>query len=223
MGIDPLAQGIALLGALLLGALLGCVYDALRLLRWRCKALVAGGLDLLFWVLCLLFFVVYCLRFAGGELRWDLFCGAIAGISLYFFSLSPFILWSYRIFARIFMQIFRICLLPFYLARAILKKIQENAKKYFISRRKWYKMCSGILEMDAHHRKRFHDSEEERGSQVEAQAGLNDHKNRRTSGILLSDHHDAQSAKRHRRISRHAQRPAASGEHSRGEQQGIAP
>ena len=35
MGIDPLAQGIALLGALLLGALLGCVYDALRLLRWR--------------------------------------------------------------------------------------------------------------------------------------------------------------------------------------------
>ena len=214
MGVDPLAQGLALLGSLLLGGLLGCVYDALRLLRRRRTALVAGSLDLLFWVLCLLLFIAYCLRFAEGDLRWDLLCGAIGGSSLYFLWLSSFVLRIYGLFARIAVEIFRICLLPLRITGAILKKIQKNSKKCFIYQRKWYKMYSSILEMDAYYCKHLHDSKKEGVNQVEAQTGIDDNKARRTGSFLLPHHHNAQSAKRHRRISGHAKRLAASSKYT---------
>ena len=222
MGVDPMAQGLALLGSLVLGGLLGCVYDGLRLLRRRRGALVAGALDLLFWALAMLGFLAYCLRFSGGELRWDLLCGTATGTGLYFLTISPLVLWIYRLLVRIFRKIFHIFLIPLTLSRAILKKIQKNTKKYFISSRKWYKMNNGILEMKSYYRKRFPELTAEGRSHVEAQAGIHAHKNRHFGGILLSRHHDAQSAKRHRRIQRHAKHVTTSGEHSSDRQRGSA-
>ena len=69
MTIDVIQQGRALCQALLLGAVLGMLYDLFRILRVRVKVPLLGpALDLLFWIVATLTLFLWSQEAWGG--RW---------------------------------------------------------------------------------------------------------------------------------------------------------
>ena len=98
MTIDVIQQGRALCQALLLGAVLGMLYDLFRILRVRVKVPLLGpALDLLFWIVATLTLFLWSQEAWGGRIRLygAVFC--VVGGGVYFWGLSRFFLWlGYR-------------------------------------------------------------------------------------------------------------------------------
>ena len=70
MTIDVVQQGRALCQALLLGAVLGMLYDLFRILRVRVKVPLLGpALDLLFWIVATLTLFLWSQEAWGGRIR----------------------------------------------------------------------------------------------------------------------------------------------------------
>ena len=93
MTIEVVQQGQALGQAVLLGLLLGGLYDLFRILRVRVKVrLVGPALDLLFWITATAALFLWSQGAWGGEIRLygALFC--LVGGGLYFWGLSPWML-----------------------------------------------------------------------------------------------------------------------------------
>ncbi len=89
MAIDPRAQLLQLLGALILGLALGAVYDFLRPPRRRLGRLGASLLDLLFALLAGAVSFLYAMGALGGRLGlWEL-AACTLGFLSYLHLLSP--------------------------------------------------------------------------------------------------------------------------------------
>ena len=90
MSVDPAAQARALALCLAAGAALGLFYDLLRLFR-RAPALrlLAGLLDLLFWLAAAGLLFSCALGLGDGRVRLYMAAGLGLGAALYFLLLSP--------------------------------------------------------------------------------------------------------------------------------------
>jgi len=149
MEVSLAGQALFLAGALLLGAAVGLLYDAFRVLRVRIPFKPLGGLlDLLFWLVVTAALFVYTLTAGNGEVRIYMVLAVLGGAAAYFLLLSRWALKAGYFFADLIAMLCRIATLPLALAARLTKKIGKSAKKCFHYRHKWYKIKSHVREME---------------------------------------------------------------------------
>jgi len=124
MGIGLTEQLVMFCRSILLGGVLGLLYDLLRALRMLGGRVWGGVLDGAYCVLSasLLFFFVMA---GDGELRLFFLAGAVGGAVLFFCLLSPVLrpVWDFWL---------EILLSPFRLTASAGKKCCRSAKKFFL-------------------------------------------------------------------------------------------
>ena len=86
-------QTVELLYSAALGAGLGGLYDALRLLRTylKCGRLATALFDLLFWIIALGATVAFVMTVSGGVVRWYVLIGEFCGAFVYMCTFSRLI------------------------------------------------------------------------------------------------------------------------------------
>ena len=131
MAVDPRAQLLRLLGALLLGLALGLLYDLLRPPRRRLGRLGAALFDLLFALLAGAAVFLYAMGAPAGRLGlWEL-AAAVSGFLLYQQLLSP-------LFYPLFSACFGFLCSIIGSWKIICVKFQISAKKNFQKVRKCF-------------------------------------------------------------------------------------
>ena len=131
MGLDPRAQLLRLLGALLLGAGLGTAYDLLRPPRRRLGRVGAALLDLLFALLAGAAAFLCAMSAPEGRAGlWELAASAL-GFLLYIHVLSPLFYPLFFTFFDFLCRIIGSC-------KKCCVKIQNSAKKNFQNVRKCF-------------------------------------------------------------------------------------
>jgi spore cortex biosynthesis protein YabQ len=88
------SQAVIFLIILLVGALLGIVFDFYRVLRGIIKprSLVTSLTDLIYWLVATIIVFAVLLVCNWGELRFYIFMGLVAGVAMYYRLLSPYII-----------------------------------------------------------------------------------------------------------------------------------
>ena len=134
MGIEIGAQLGILWRAVLLGALLSLLYDALRALRLRRRAHrdLTAVLDLLYSLALLILLLSFTLRIGNGELRLYALLAIALGAAASFVTLSPLLrpLWDF--WADCLLSLLRLLQLPFALTKKYYGKLYKVAKKLFL-------------------------------------------------------------------------------------------
>ena len=143
MTISVTEQALFFAGALLMGAAVGLLYDAFRILRVRVHLPLLGGfLDLLFWAVVTVALFVYTTAAGNGEVRGYLVLAVLLGAAAYFWLLSRWILRLGYHLADFLGFVWRLVTLPVVLLLRLGKKFEKNAKKFFHSQKKWYRIRS---------------------------------------------------------------------------------
>ena len=117
-------DGLLFLIYILIGIIIGVVFDIFRILRksFKTSDFITYIEDIFFWIITggILLFAIF--FFSKGELRGYIFFGLIIGIALYMLTISRlFIKLSVGVF-NIIKKIFSIIFLPFKLIISIVKK-----------------------------------------------------------------------------------------------------
>lgn len=117
-------DGLLFLIYILIGIIIGVVFDIFRILRksFKTSDFITYIEDIFFWIITggILLFAIF--FFSKGELRGYIFFGFIIGIALYMLTISRlFIKLSVGVF-NIIKKIFSIIFLPFKLIISIVKK-----------------------------------------------------------------------------------------------------
>ena len=145
-----ISQQLAALGsAALLGLAVGVLYDCFRILRCRLPIpLLAGLLDLLFWLLVTAALFLHALFTEGGVVRFYMVAAVFGGAVLYFQVFSTwFLALGYRL-ASLVETLLRLLALPAACVYALCKKLRASAKKNFHYDLKWYRIKLIIRGMD---------------------------------------------------------------------------
>ena len=125
-------------GALLLGAAVGVLYDAFRILRVRLPSPLLGGvLDLLFWLAVTVGLFVYAVWAGNGEVRIYMVLSVLGGAVGYFLLFSRGILKLGYLLADLAALLWGIVTLPLRAGARLCKKIGKTQKKFFHYRCKW--------------------------------------------------------------------------------------
>ncbi|MCI9289795.1 MAG: hypothetical protein HFF23_09970 [Oscillospiraceae bacterium] len=178
--MDIAGQAAVFGQALLLGALLGLVYDAMRTLRrtWRSAGL-AFALDLLFWLGATAALFLLTLSRDDGRVRIFHMAAVALGGGAYFLTLSrlalPALLWA----AGLARRIWRLLTAPLRALARWTKKFLENRKKLFQNWLAWYKINMVY---------RFLENGKEGAAGYEAQTGGRRHKNTRAGAAGRGGH-----------------------------------
>jgi spore cortex biosynthesis protein YabQ len=136
MSVDPAAQAHALALCLAAGVGLGLFYDLLRLLRLApAPRLLAGLLDLLFWLAAAGLLFSCALALGDGRVRLYMAAGLALGAALYFLLLSPPVRRVLAGLARLSGRILRLLTAP---VRLLLRRcgvfcaqVKKSWKKHF--------------------------------------------------------------------------------------------
>jgi len=89
MTVSVTDQALFFAGALVMGAAVGLLYDAFRILRVRVRLPLLGGvLDLLFWLVVTVALFVYTTTAGSGEVRLYIVAAVLLGAAAYFWLLS---------------------------------------------------------------------------------------------------------------------------------------
>ena len=141
MTVSVTDQALFFAGALVMGAAVGLLYDAFRILRVRVRLPLLGGvLDLLFWLVVTVALFVYTTTAGSGEVRLYIVAAVLLGAAAYFWLLSRwFLKLGYRL-ADLVGVLWRVLTLPVVFLLRLCKKIGKTAKKSFHYRRKWYRI-----------------------------------------------------------------------------------
>ncbi|MCI8840181.1 MAG: hypothetical protein HFF24_07620 [Oscillospiraceae bacterium] len=183
MHVDIAGQAAVFGQALLLGALLGLVYDAMRTLRrtWRSAGL-AFALDLLFWLGATAALFLLTLSRDDGRVRIFHMAAVALGGGAYFLTLSrlalPALLWA----AGLARRIWRLLTAPLRALARWTKKFLENRKKLFQNWLAWYKINMVY---------RFLENGKEGAAGYETQTGGRRHKNTRAGAAGRGGHRSA--------------------------------
>ena len=134
MGVNISQQLALFLRSVLLGGVLGLLYDLLRPFRRRCGRLGEGLLDALYGVTAVsaLFFFVMA---GDGELRIFVVMGTIGGAVLFFCLLSQAMTPVWEFWAALLLA-------PLGWVKKFLGKCRKNFKKLFSFWRKWFTIIS---------------------------------------------------------------------------------
>ena len=137
MTVSVTDQALFFAGALVMGAAVGLLYDAFRILRVRVRLPLLGGvLDLLFWLVVTVALFVYTTTAGSGEVRLYIVAAVLLGAAAYFWLLSRwFLKLGYRL-ADLVGVLWRVLTLPVVFLLRLCKKIGKTAKKSFHYRRK---------------------------------------------------------------------------------------
>ena len=187
MRVDVLEQTRALIQAVLLGTLLGGVYDGMRILRCRLPGrMLESALDLLFWITTTVSLFVWSQQAWNGQIRLygAVFC--MLGGVLYFRLFSPFVLYlGYRM-ADLATLILGILTVPLRFLDEILKIFEKLIKNIFLSGAKWVKIERKPEEMERVVRQ---GTGGERSRRIhETQAGRISHQDRNSGSDDLHGH-----------------------------------
>ena len=130
MAVSIAAQAALLGGALLLGAAVGVLYDAFRILRVRLPSPLLGGvLDLLFWLAVTVGLFVYAVWAGNGEVRIYMVLSVLGGAVGYFLLFSRGILKLGYLLADLAALLWGIVTLPLRVGARLCKKIGKTQKK----------------------------------------------------------------------------------------------
>ena len=140
MTVSVTDQALFFAGALVMGAAVGLLYDAFRILRVRIRLPLLGGvLDLLFWLVVTVALFVYTTTAGSGEVRLYIVAAVLLGAAAYFWLLSRwFLKLGYRL-ADLVGVLWRVLTLPVVFLLRLCKN-RKNRKKSFHYRRKWYRI-----------------------------------------------------------------------------------
>ena len=125
-----------LMGAVVLGLGTGLLYDLLRVIRWRIKGRIFGGLlDLLFWLTATAALFLWSVDAGQGVVQVSTCLFLFLGAVVYFRVLSPLLLPPLSWLLRKVERLFRFTLFPFRLLKrftaSLKKKFSLFCKKYF--------------------------------------------------------------------------------------------
>ncbi|MCI9158246.1 MAG: hypothetical protein HFF55_04515 [Lawsonibacter sp.] len=155
MSVDVVQQGQALCQALLLGGVMGAVYDLFRILRVRVRVPLLGPmLDLLFWLTATAALFLWSQGAWGGRIRLYGAAFCMVGGALYFWAVSPWLLRLGYLGADLAALLLGILTFPLGLAGGLLKKIRKLVKNIFLSGAKWYRIGQTTGELDRTIRRR---------------------------------------------------------------------
>lgn len=138
MTVDIARQLQGLCQAVLLGGVLGVVYDLMRVLRRRVPLPFLGGmLDLLFWAAATAALFLFSHRAWDGQIRLygAVFC--FLGGALYFWGVSTLVLGIVTFLADVLIRILGILTLPGRLLGRLFKRFGKIAKNIFPFKEKW--------------------------------------------------------------------------------------
>jgi spore cortex biosynthesis protein YabQ len=175
MHVDVAAQGQIFLLSLLLGAILGLVYDVLRAVRRSAgRRGLAFVLDVLFWlsVVVLLFWVA--LFRENGRVRLYVSAAFLAGAGLYLLTLSRLVLPGLLQILDWLGKFWRLLTAPVRKGAGLAKKVCGKRKKDFQNWVRWYRIT-----MDYYHPENC----EEGASVREGQTRRHRHKNSDTRSV----------------------------------------
>ncbi|MDE7003007.1 MAG: spore cortex biosynthesis protein YabQ [Oscillospiraceae bacterium] len=181
--MDIAAQAAVFGQGLLLGALLGLVYDGMRTLR-RTAPLpgLAFALDLLFWLGAAAALFLFTLLRDDGRVRIYHMAAVALGGGTYFLTLSRLVLPALLGLAELARRLWRLLTAPARAAARGAKKFLENQKKLFQNWLGWYKMNVVY---------RFSGNGKEGAADHEAQARWRRHKNTRAGAAGRSGRRSA--------------------------------
>jgi hypothetical protein len=149
MTVEIAQQAAALGQALLLGGLLGLIYDLFRIARVRVKLPLLGpALDLLFWLMSTCALFLWSQWAWGGEVRLYGAAFCLVGGCLYFWLFSRWFLRLGYLLADFVTFLWEILTFPLWIAGTAAKKIGKFLKNTFLSLRKWYRINHTIKEME---------------------------------------------------------------------------
>lgn len=136
MSVDPAAQAHALALCLAAGAGLGLFYDLLRLFRLApAPRLLAGLLDLLFWLAAAGLLFTCALALGDGRVRLYMAAGLGLGAGLYFMLISPRVRLLLALLTRLLGRVLCLLTAPVrYLVRRIAlfcSLLKKSRKKHF--------------------------------------------------------------------------------------------
>ncbi len=138
MGVDLSQQLAAFLLSWVLGALLGVVFDLLRLPLRQDRRWLRPLLDGLFCFFALLCVAAFILRLGNGELRVYMLAGIAGGAALYLCLLSPLLSPAWRFWRAVAWDTLRFFLSPLLFLLSIGKKFAKWQKNHFLFLRKWF-------------------------------------------------------------------------------------
>ena len=138
MSADLVRQGQAVCQAVLLGGLLGVIYDLMRVLRRRVPLPGLGGaLDFLFWVLATSGLFLFSQQAWDGQVRLYGAAFCFLGGTAYFWGLSPHFLRLAFALADILRLFLGILTFPARLLLRLFKRFGKIAKNIFPFKEKW--------------------------------------------------------------------------------------
>lgn len=168
MGISIYMQTLVLLYSVLVGAIIGVVFDVFRILRlaFTVNKVVQFIYDILFSIIATLIFILFLFYANDGTVRWFSTLGSIAGFYLYYNTLGRLIMMIAETIISIIKTVLRFiwsitmrplialfCIFGKYAGFALLKlkskiKIILNHFKYTIKRYKMLKTASKCFGLD---------------------------------------------------------------------------
>jgi len=143
MTVDIARQLQGLCQAMLLGGVLGIVYDMMRVMRRRLPLpFLEGTLDFLFWM------IATAALFRFSQTAWDgqirlygaVFC--LTGGAVYFWGISPLVLRVAFFLTDVFAKLLGILTLPGRVLGRVFKRFGKFAKNIFPFKGKWSMMNS---------------------------------------------------------------------------------
>lgn len=128
MSVTVWDQARCLMGAVVLGLATGLLYDLLRVIRWRVRGRIFGGiLDLLFWLVTTAALFLWSVDAGQGVVQVSTCLFLFLGAAVYFRFLSPLLLPPLSWLLRIFGRLIHFTLAPF----RLLKRFTARTKKFF--------------------------------------------------------------------------------------------
>jgi len=140
VGAGLAAQAVSGGAALCVGALLGLLYDVLRVLRERMPRGLWFPLDFGFWACAAAGLFAFALRFGGGQVRIYQAAGFFLGGCAYFFTIGRLILPVLRLAARVLARFFSAAAAPARRMARLTKNFFKNRKKVFQIWFRWYRI-----------------------------------------------------------------------------------
>ena len=140
-------QAILFFNTIVVGLVLGLIYDAFRIFRdtFKHTFLMIQAEDVLYWIIVIFTMFFFMLHENYGEIRFFSICGAFLGMILYFLTISHIVMGVMinliKLIKYIILLFLRIVFTPFRLIYILLRKPVEKTGKMF------YKKSSKVLHL----------------------------------------------------------------------------
>lgn len=124
LGLTIAEQSLVFLYAILLGTLLGAIYDLFRIIRisFGGKVVAVFIEDIIFSIAALVLTFVFVIAFNNGELRFFILIGEFLGFTVYYFTVGKLTMLISKAIIKVIKRLIFLISFPFVKLLAVLRK-----------------------------------------------------------------------------------------------------